>query len=210
MTILQLRHCAVTICFALLVMGCRASSPAAPAVAPQARGLPDSLVLHRKGSDFVMSIVRRVDTDEARRLIEIAEGASPDTAILRSLQRADPILPSDPADRWWHDRLGGTLIPYALTGKAVMYYRQQWETLLAGVKSGPDRVTFAYAAIVEPEPSRDGLRIVTLRLNWSESCKAAARISCYWSFTHERRVYIDTSGKVVRIEGDGKPMVILS
>jgi len=145
--------------------------------------------------------------DERNRLSATAAGVPLDT--LKVPQRAA----GNPTDRWWLDAFDDTWIPFAVTAGAVDYYIGRLHDYAAGhspfgfsATDGADRGSLSYTARIvrSSEPGID--RIVELQLQWNYWCG----MLCAIEFIHTRRVHFDAAGRPVRVEGDGRPTVVVS
>lgn len=151
-------------------------------------------------------ILAAATTEERKRLLATARGIPLDT--LKFPQRAA----GSPADRWWLDAFDGTWIPFAVTAGAVDYYLGRLHEY-AAVRSPSgfsetdgDHASLFYTARVIPGNAPDVARIVELELRWEYWCG----LLCAMGFTHTRRVFFDAAGRVIRIEGDERPAVVVS
>lgn len=196
--------------------------------------LPDSLTETLAGGRFHVTILRKANNADERRLIELAERLVPDAELMLSSARAasererlatvsdgvsprafrvPPRRPGVPADRWWRDEFDGTWMPYAVTGAAAEYYLLRMRDLAAGrgqiaVRLGdqPDDGTFEYQAHVHRSFDAGVAYVVELRLSWTYWCSDM----CGLSFSQFRTVAFDGNGKVVRITGDGRSEISVS
>jgi hypothetical protein len=174
---------------------------------------------------FRITIERQVTDSFQRRLLDLAERLFPDTAginVAAAKELRPPVKERLAAaalfegERWWWDRVDGVLTPYALTGAAVRYYRDR----IYERASGDNPFTFMqpvpvhrgeleYIATVEAvEPGQAGGAsfVVRLRLGWNYWCG----MLCAVGFSAAREVFFDAEGAVLRVESDGKPMVVMS
>ena len=71
---------------------------------------------------------------------------------------------------------------------------------------GTDHGSLSYTARVVPSSDPGVARIVELRLQWNYWCG----MLCAMEFVLTRRVLFDAAGHAVRVEGDGRPEVIVS
>lgn len=183
--------------------------------------LPDTLSESHAGGAFRLTVVRNADSEEARRLLRQAESLFPSREsieaevadVLRS--RSGPgwaarmrEVASITGPRWWWDTFDRILTPYALTGPAVAYYLDRLRELAAGPNpfvesSGTARHSgeVTYRAGVQCDAD-SGLCVVRMRLDWRYDCGSLCAI---W-FTEERSVTFDSAGRVVSVEGDGRPL----
>lgn len=152
-------------------------------------------------------IATSTTADERNRLLATAAGVS-----LRTLKV--PQRPAGvPADRWWLDAFDETWIPFAVTAGAVDYYLGRLHDYAAGrspfgfsATDGTDHGSLSYTAKVVPSTEPGVTRVVELELRWSYWCG----MLCAMEFIHIRRVFFDAGGRTVRIEGDGRPTVVVS
>jgi hypothetical protein len=196
--------------------------------------LPDSLVEVLARGRFRASVLRVAGNSNDARLIAAAEQLYPTPdAIIAFAKTADernrlvataagvslhtPKVPQRTAgsstDRWWLDAFDETWIPFAVTAGAVDYYLGRLHDYAAGrspfgfsATDGDDHGSLSYTARVVPSSERGIARIVELRLQWKYWCG----MLCAMEFTHTRRVFFDTAGRAVRVEGDGRPEVGVS
>ena len=196
--------------------------------------LPDSLVEILARGRFRASILRVAANANDARLIAAAEQLYPTPDAIIAIATTDDErnrlsataagVPTDtltvaqrtagnPRDRWWLDAFDGTWIPFAVTAGAVDYYLGRLRDYAAGhspfgfsATDGADRGSLSYAARVVPssEPGID--RMVELQLRWNYWCG----MLCAIEFIHTRRVLFDAVGRPVRMEGDGRPTVVVS
>lgn len=183
--------------------------------------LPDSITESYFDGVVRLSVQRSVADDRNRRLIEIAERLFPEAATIErdaaaNLRRVQnrgrwPDHFREAAERagprWWWHRWDRVWLPYALTSPGISHYIDAIRDAAERARSQPldsiPAVHFEYTARVEP----DGLRpVVLLYAKWSYSCGSR----CGLWFTHERRVHFDSDGAVVRVEGDGPTLFIVS
>ncbi|MDX2206469.1 MAG: hypothetical protein SFU57_02385 [Gemmatimonadales bacterium] len=190
----------------------------------QRAALPDSVREVLGGGRFQVTIERQVTDSFQRQLIELAERILPDTvainvaALKESLPRVKERLAAAErmvGERWWWDEADGILTPYALTGAAVRYFleriheRAAGDNTLARDRWATHRGELTYAAAVDriaPGDADGATFVVRMRLTWSYSCG----MLCGMSFHATRAVFFDADGALIRIEGDGKPLVIMS
>jgi hypothetical protein len=196
--------------------------------------LPDSLVEVLARGRFRASILRVAANANDARLIATAEQLypTPDAIIAtatsagqrnRLLATAAGVslntlkMPQrtagNRADRWWLDTFDETWIPFAVTAGAADYYLGRLNDYAAGrspfgfsATDGPDHGSFSYTARVIPSSEPGVARIVELELRWEYWCG----MLCAMGFNHTRRVFFDATGRAVRVEGDGQPMVGVS
>jgi hypothetical protein len=152
-------------------------------------------------------IATATSADERNRLLATAAGVSLNT--LKVPQRTA----GNRADRWWLDAFDETWISFAVTAGAVDYYLGRLHDYAAGrspfgfsATDGPDHGSFSYTARVIPSSEPGVARIVELQLRWEYWCG----MLCAMGFNHTRRVFFDATGRAVRVEGDGQPMVGVS
>jgi hypothetical protein len=152
-------------------------------------------------------IATATTADERNRLLATAAGVSLNT--LKVSQRTA----GSPADRWWLDAFDETWIPFAVTAGAVDYYLGRLHDYAAGrspfgfsATDGADHGSLSYTARVIPSLEPGVARIVELQLRWDYWCG----MLCAMGFNHIRRVFFDATGKAVRVEGDGRPEVVVS
>jgi len=196
--------------------------------------LPDSLVEVLAGGRFRASVTRVAANSDDAHLIATAEQLypSPDAIIATaaSSEERNRLLASaagvslralkvpqrnagTPTDRWWLDSFDETWIPYAVTAAAIDYYLGRLHDYAAGLsplefstKDKADQGSLSYTAKVIPSSEQSTPRIVELQLRWSYWCGNL----CAMEFIHTRRVFFDATGRAVRIEGDGRPTVVVS
>lgn len=196
--------------------------------------LPDSLVEVLAGGRFRASIIRIAANANDARLIAAAEQLypAPDAIIAsaRSAVERDRLIAAatgdsfgqvrvpqraagNPSDRWWLDTFDETWIPFAVTGAAVDYYLGRLHDYAAGLgpfgnkwPDGPDHGSFTYTARVVTSSEPGTARMAELELRWSYWCG----MLCAIEFTQTRRVFFDSAGHAVRVEGDGQPLVVVS
>lgn len=191
----------------LMSLGCTGGTKSPPAMRGGIGSLPDSLVQEQHGGRFKYSVIRRMRSPDERALIEAAERLAPDTSLFRVNKLSTPYLPADPVDRWWSHSYGDTRVPFAITTNAVSYYRELWSKLAAQNRKDLSEVVFGYTAEVSSQLTPEGFRVVVMRMWWTEECHLP-KASCHWGFDHDRRVYFDSSGKAIRVEGDKQTVVI--
>lgn len=99
------------------------------------------------------------------------------------------------------------------TAAAVEYYVKRLRDLAAGQGQfvyapgePPDEGSFNYVATVQPTTESVATHVVELKISWEYGCG----MLCALSFTHSRKVWFDAKGAVIRITGDGRPMVVVS
>jgi hypothetical protein len=196
--------------------------------------LPDSLVEVLARGRFRASVVRAAANATDARLIAAAEQLYPSRDVIIATAATDDErnrllatsagvslntlkvpqrVAGDPADRWWLDSFDETWIPFAVTAAAVEYYLGRLHDYAAGrspfgfiATDGADHGSLSYTARVGPSSEPGVTRIVELQLQWEYSCG----MLCAMSFRHTRRVYFDAAGRVVRVEGDARPEVVVS
>jgi hypothetical protein len=186
--------------------------------------LPDSLREVRAEGRFRAEIVRTARDPGEVQLIESAERLTPDRItilradsgetrgpLLESLSRAAAV----PGDRWWYTAFDSTWTPFAVTGAAVTYYLGRLrvlserdglfaEKLPAGAAKHHGELR--YTASVSRADSAGVAYVVHLTLRWSYWCG----MLCAMHFEQTRLVLFDAAGKIIRVQGDGKPSVIVS
>lgn len=187
--------------------------------------LPDSAREVLAGAHFQVTIERvAADSFEAK-LLALAERLFPDSAtfgrtvaretlpaVVASLKTAA----AAPGQRWWWNTFDDVWTPYAITGSAVQYFRQRAYDLTAAIVSasygkGESRPhgEFTYRARVErlaPGQNGGASFVVRMELSWDYWCG----LLCAVGFGAERRVFFTAEGIPLRVEGDGKPMVVVS
>jgi hypothetical protein len=196
--------------------------------------LPDSLVEVLAGGRFRASVLRVAENANDARLIAVAERLypTPDAIIASATTPSERNrllatvagVPLDtlkvpqraagtPADRWWLDEFDDTWIPFAVTADAVDYYLGRLRDYAAGrspfgfsATDGTDHGALSYTARIVPSSEPGIARIVELRLQWNYWCG----MLCAMEFIHTRRVFFDTAGRPVRVEGDARPTVVVS
>jgi hypothetical protein len=216
------------------VIGVSASAQPAGYHVGAAVVLPDSLVEVLARGRFRASILRVAANANDARLIAAAEQLYPTPdAIIATAKTADersrllesasgvslrtgsvPQRPAgSPVDRWWLDGFDETWIAFAVTAGAVDYYLGRLHDYAAGLSpfgfsatDGPDHGSFSYTARVVPSSEPGVARIVELQLRWEYWCG----MLCAMGFNHSRRVFFDATGRAVRVEGDGQPVVGVS
>jgi hypothetical protein len=190
------------------------------------QSLPDSLREVRGGGRFTITIERTARDSVERRLIEQAESLFPSvstiekTAVLDLTHggnvRAFEAAKQFAGPRWWWREWDGVLLPYALTGAAVAHYVDRVRQLSIGGHPFPQlsegtshTASVTYTAQVRALPatsSAPGGHEVHLQVEFSFYCGPL----CALSFTHERVVEFDASGKVIAIRGDRPPVFEVS
>lgn len=216
------------------VLGASASAQPAGYHVGAAKVLPDSLVEVLSRGRFRASILRIAANANDARLIAAAEQLYPaPDAIVASATSAKernrllataPGVTLDtvwtpqrtagsPADRWWLDNFDETWIPFAVTAGAVDYYLGRLHDYAAGrspfkfsATDGTDHGFLYYTAKVVSGSGPGVARIVELELRWEYVCGSL----CALYFTLTRRVFFDAAGRAVRVEGDGRPDVVVS
>jgi hypothetical protein len=154
---------------------------------------------------LILAAARSID--ERARLVASAPGVS--LRKLKTPQRAA----GNPADRWWLDSFDETWIPFAVTAGAVDYYLGRLHDYAAGLSpfgfsatNGDDHGSFTYTATVKPISQPGAVKVVELHMLWSYWCG----MMCAIEFIQTRRVFFNSAGKAVRVEGDGQPTVAVS
>lgn len=135
--------------------------------------------------------------------------------------------------RWWLEPGDEVLVPFAITRGAVEHALDRAREIRARMaEGGPDtttvldsdrnpvetlvivpRVTMIYEAHARAEPRvevggermRDVV-VVKMRLSFSKYCG----LLCEFGFYAERTVYVSSGGRVLRIEGDGRPFLTVA
>lgn len=224
----------------ILLLLCLASGTTNPALLPRAYHLGTPVVLPEvldetyDGGRFRIRVSRQARGPEARELLAIAERIYPDqervltvardagdrehltrlaTGVAPSVYKVVPRAAGSPSDRWWLDGFDATWLPFAVTGGAVDYYIQRMRDLAAGrsqFEFSPgeprDRGEFSYTATVEAIADGIASSKVEMTIRWSYYC---GRMCALW-FSHTRSVLFDAHGKVMIVEGDGRPEVTVS
>ena len=224
----------------LAICACILAAAAVSAQAPTGYHLgtavviPDTLIEVLAGNRFRASVVRGGRTRQERELIATAERLYPDSGAILSAApdpaqhdrlaavaagipltpgRTSPRAAGSTTDRWWYDAFDDTWSPYAVTAGAVDYYLARLRDLAAGrgrfvfpPGEPPDRGTFRYHATIRRSSAPGVAHIVELRMSWDYGCG----MFCGMGFTHVRTVSFDATGRVIRIVGDGRPLVIAS
>lgn len=218
---------------AIIVLAVVACAVVSPIHAQAPRGyyvgasvfLPDSAREVLTDGRFQITIVRvAADSFEAKLLL-LAERLFPDTAAFGPLAAREtrPIVVSRlkaaaaaPGNRWWWDDYDDVWTPYAITGTAVQYYRQRIHDRAATGNPFASRTNppshqgeFSYRARVErlsPSLNAGASFVVRMELSWDYWCG----LLCAVGFGAERRVFFTADGIPLRVEGDGKPMVVVS
>jgi hypothetical protein len=196
--------------------------------------LPDSLVEILARGRFRASVIRAATTPNDSRLIALAEQLYPNPeAVIASATNADdrnrlvaaatgvslrtmniPQRPAgNPTDRWWLDKFDETWIAFAATAGAVNYYLGRLHDYAEGrspfgfsATEGTDHGSLTYTARVVPSSDPGIAHVVELQLEWNYWCGTL----CAMEFILTRRVFFDAAGHAVRVEGDGRPMVLVS
>jgi len=188
----------------LCVLALALAGPAIAAVTPDStpKDWPADPKKHQ------VTIRREAKDDTERRLIATAEAAPPPADDVRKAA-GEATLP-DTEKLWWYKEELGLRIPYAITGDAVAYYTNLVKTYAkqtfnryvapssaveyqAGVK--------AHAEFTHDGKSFRDVRVVTLKLTFTQNFCATGTEGM--SFTKERVVILDATGKVLHIAGDG-------
>ncbi len=177
--------------------------------------LPDSVREVLAGGSFHITIERVFADSFEARILTLAERLFPDSAAIvqvasrEALPRVVSALEaaaSAPGNRWWWSSFDNVWTPYAVTGAAVHYYRQ---TVYGWASTGKSHGGFSYRAYVERlPPSQRGAVSFVVRMELSLDYLCG--ILCGTGFRSERRVLFDVNGIPLRIEGDGKPTVVVS
>ncbi len=199
--------------------------------------LPDSVYESHVERRSRMTISRSAITPYERELLQIAERILPDSTVYTGLSftpehrrefkrqasgiaRTVPFVRAvDPRpagltnERWWEMDFDGTFTPLAITSGAVMYYMERFHDIVQGRGqfsqpgvTAQDRVNFNYTARVEQTTDHDAQHVVVLSVRWYYWCSSM----CSMSFSHTRRVYFDAQGRVVHVQGDWSPSVVVS
>ncbi len=199
--------------------------------------LPDSLHESHAGGRYRMIISRSATSPFERELIRIAELVLPDSSVYTDLsltpesrreferaasgvarevsfaRPAEPRVAGESAERWWFLDFDGTFTPLSLTSGAVSYYIGRFRDIAQGLgqfrqpgEDGPDRLEFSYRARVMSTTEHNAHRVVELSMNWNYWCSTL----CGMSFSYKRRVFFDTEGRVVHVDGDGPAKVSVS
>jgi hypothetical protein len=183
--------------------------------------LPDTLRETMLGGRFRISVTRAAHSADERRLIEIAESLIPPADVIESAAAkltgagwvkgfADARLRS--GLRWWWREWDHIWLPFGLTGEAIAEYIANVRTLSTSPNpfagNNPEavhRASLEYTASVHHLSDSGGHR-VELSARYQMYCGHL----CALSFRHTRTVTFDRAGVVIRVEGDGPPMVIVS
>lgn len=165
---------------------------------------------------YTQSIVREAGNDFEATLITRAEALYPPR---------DSVLAAawDPAQvpetgYWFYGLFDGTLIPYAVTGDAVTYYRELVEALdrstsppfllsadltYRAAVSFHETYTFEELDPATQEPFSlevfAQVYVVEMELDWSQYCGPV----CGMWIEHSRVVVFDASGELLAVFGDG-------
>ena len=119
-----------------------------------------------------------------------------------------------PGDRWWFSTTDAVLMPYAVTGTAVQYYRRRAYERAATAnpftfaKPVPEhRGEFTYKANVERgrDDRNRPTHVITMDLSWQYWCGMMCAAG-----TRVRRVVTISADGSVTVNGDGPPMVVMS
>jgi hypothetical protein len=174
---------------------------------------------------FILSIDRRTTSPAESLVVEIAESVFPDvsqieraaaretlSAVVERLAFARRL----PGERWWWDDFDDVLTPYAVTGASVAYYTTrireraaQPNPFVQFSEGRPHSGSFAYSATVTSRSAVDRGDVgylVHLELTWRYFCGTL----CAVSFRKTRDVTISRDGRVIMIQGDGRPLLIVS
>jgi hypothetical protein len=200
--------------------------------------LPDSLSETILGGRFRATVRRTARNARERQLLAVAERLYPDRetilASARDKKMRDLLIAMDTAtgggphigfgqiaprapgtltDRWWTWNFDGTWLPFAVSGQAVQYYLERLRDIAAGRgqfpqagRSDPDHGTFEYTASVEATQEAGASHVVRMRMRWDYWCG----FLCAMEFVHDRAVWFDANGTVLRVTGDEQPLVIVS
>jgi hypothetical protein len=198
-------------------------------VGPRA-SLPVSLV-EGENTDRFRVVVLRVAADSSEfELIERAERLYPSpeliadsvaSSLTRLRSRRDSVVvgfveerfreaAAEAGPRWWWLLSREAHLPFALTGGAVAQYLEAFRKLRSGpnpyAEDNPGvehKAELVYTATVT---LRGSGHIVELKLKWSMHCGPL----CGLRLEHARVVEFDSTGVVVRIEGDRQPTLVVS
>ena len=183
--------------------------------------LPDSLRERYSQGRFTISIVRLARDSTERVLLARAEGLIPpadsieqaaapmrEPGYVAAFKKAKEIA----GDRWWWLGFDNVLLPYALTGSAVLYYVETVRAFAGGLNrlAGSnqrvvDNASIEYTAAVESRGA-GGARRVRMQVQFSFYCGPL----CALSFSHSRVVEFDAAGNPIRVGGDRPPSYIMS
>jgi hypothetical protein len=177
--------------------------------------LPDSVREVLASGRFHVTIERvTADSFEAKLLMS-AERLFPDSATIGHAASRETLpavvsglkaAATAAGNRWWWSSFDDLWTPYAITGDAVQYYRQ-W--VYGRASSGKNHGEFVYRArVARIPPSRSDRASFVVRMEIS--LEYFCGILCGAGFRVERRVFFDAAGVPLRIEGDAKPMVVVS
>jgi len=152
-------------------------------------------------------VARATKPEERERWLAYANGVS--TRPVKVPQRSA----GSPADRWWLDQFDETWIAFAVTAGAVDYYLGRLHDYAAGrspfgfsATDTADHGALIYTARVVPSSDAGVAQVVELELHWTYSCGWL----CAMTFELTRRIFFDAAGRPVRVEGDGRPEVVVS
>lgn len=191
--------------------------------AGHAPSLPDSLHETYLQGRFTISIVRLARDSVERVLLARAEGLMPSADSIEKAAAADPFrgpgaiaafkkAKEMAGERWWWHDFDNVLLPYALTGSAVLHYVERVRALAGGPnpfggrnQAVAHRASIEYTAAVESRGAV-GVRRVRMQVRFSFYCGPL----CALSFNHSRIVEFDATGMPIRVEGDGPPSYIVS
>ncbi len=199
--------------------------------------LPDSVYESHGERRSRMTISRSAITPYERELLHIAERILPDSTVYTGLsftpewrreferaasgiarevpfsRPAEPRAAGERGERWWQLDFDGTFTPLAITGGAVRYYMERFHDIVQGRGqfsqpgvTAQDWVNFNHTARVKQTTDHDAQHVVVLSVGWDHWCSSM----CSMSFSHARRVYFDAQGRVVHVQGDGSPSVVVS
>lgn len=162
---------------------------------------------------YKVNISRQFAGKKEERLLNIAEAVYP-TGDEKKKNCSDQAENSSPAD-WSCGSFDGVLIPYAVTKGAVIYYLQVTDKFRRNAQTGVKMKTSAlnYSAEIKFQPDFElnekkfkDVYVVSMRLSWYQFCGDL----CAMSFGKDRTVVLDKNGRILFVDGDGKPPVMVS
>jgi hypothetical protein len=163
--------------------------------------------------DFTLSIHRKYDDALGARLLAIAESTYPprDRVIHRAIEEATD-LGSDSASAplWWHEGVGVSRVPYAVTAGALKHYTDLTERFRAhNFRGAWDHnlfwTEFHYEASIlhhdhyyMEDSTVTNVYVAEMSLSWSYDDGTFVPVS----LAH-RVVVLSRAGDVISVEGDG-------
>jgi hypothetical protein len=155
------------------------------------------ITIHREASDAAQE-----------KMIATAEAARPDAVTLRKAIGDGP-EPKD-VSQWWYREELGIRIPFAVTAEAVEYYtkrvgdygKQEFKRYIEPSSSVHYHASVAFHAQFGHDDRKFAdVHVVTLNLVFKQNFAATGTEGM--EFTKERKVVLDSKGKVLAVIGDG-------